>query len=59
MSLKDGDRSQKKEPNEEEVGPFEDDYEDEYESEDDIMVAGADGEPDAEEPGKAEELGGM
>ena len=55
VSLKAGERPQNAEaPKEDDVGPFEDDYEDEYESEDEIMVA--DGEGEAAE--LAEETGG-
>ena len=56
ISLKDRDRPQNGESREDEVGPFEDDYEDEFESEDEVMVAGEDGQPEAEI--RAEEQGG-
>ncbi|KAI9721159.1 MAG: ribosome biosynthesis protein rrb1 [Chrysothrix sp. TS-e1954] len=45
--LKDGDKPMV-DADGDEVGHFEDDYEDEFESEDEIMVAGADGRPDDE-----------
>lgn len=44
---------------ENEPGPFEDEYEDEFESEDEVMVAGEDGQPDDENSQIVEESGGM
>lgn len=58
VPLKAGERPQTADGADPEVGPFEDDYEDEFESEDEIMVAGADGEPDPEEQAATEELDG-
>ena len=58
VSLKGGERPENGALQEDEAGPFEDDFEDEFESEDEIMVAGADGEPDTEEQEVAGELGG-
>ena len=46
-SLKDGERPQELE-NGEEIEGFEDEFEDEYESEDGILEAGVDGRPDEE-----------
>ena len=58
VSLKLGERPQNGDADlEKEVGPFEDDFEDEFESEDEILVAGVDGQPD-EKDGTAEESGG-
>ncbi|KAL9081605.1 MAG: hypothetical protein Q9159_007221 [Coniocarpon cinnabarinum] len=57
VPLKAGGRPVQDEKNGEDVGPFEDDYEDEYESEDEIMVAGADGEPDDASEAAPENLG--
>ncbi len=54
--LKQGDRPQNVQDGDEK-GPFEDEYEDDFESEDEIMEAGVDGRPDEER--EAEEMEGV
>lgn len=48
VALKDGERPYKAEMNECEAGDFEDEFEDDFDSEDEIHEAGVDGRPDEE-----------
>lgn len=57
-ALKRGERPNDLNNVEDEVGPFEDDHEDEFESDDEIMEAGVDGRPDSERLKEEEEQGG-
>ncbi len=55
VPLRDGERPHT--TAEDAIGPFEDEYEDEFESDEEIMEAGVDGRPDEER--EAEELAGI